>query len=123
MKLRILDNAIRLRLKRSDLKTLLEAGSVRRQVMFPDGEALVYQVRLIDNSSQIEWSFSQRLLDVRLDDTAARRWAGSEEVGLYGSRQVRDAELTLSIEKDFSCKHERGTCAEGNSFHEAALAL
>lgn len=123
MKLRILDNSIRLRLKRSDLKALLDTGSVRRQVLFPDGEPLVYQIQMLEGTSEIEWSFSQRLLDVRVNKSATLQWAESEEVGLYARQRVGDAELSLAIEKDFSCKHERGTCAEANSFHEAALSL
>ena len=103
MKLRLQGNSVRLRLTRSEVERLREAGLVEESVDFGGGELLAYRLQSRLEQGPVEAVFGQGIMTVSVSKEAAQAWAGSDEVGLYAQSGV----LTISIEKDFRCLTRR----------------
>ena len=104
MKLRIRDNAIRLRLVRREVKTLQTEGLVSARTGFPDGRVFSYRVESSRASAELEALFSDNIVTVRIPEAAVLAWASSEQVSIVGDLLLGDGEmLQLLVEKDFEC--------------------
>ena len=101
MKLRIKGNSLRLRVSQTDMAALLRDGRVAETIRFAAAEdaSLTYAIEVRDVGQAIGMEYRERTVTVVLSRAAVRRWAGSDDVGVYG-----DAEgVTLLVEKDFAC--------------------
>lgn len=104
MKLRILDNSIRLRLTRSEVDTLSAEGIVAGGTAFPGGREFRYVLESSPASVSPAAFFSERVITVRLPEDAVRAWASSDEVSIAGEQRLDEgAVLDLLVEKDFRC--------------------
>lgn len=107
MKLRILGNSIRLRLTQSEVRKLLQAGSVSETTQFGPNNLLTYELTL---SPGIDFmvNFYAGKIFVGLPKSIGEPWANGSSISLQHHIQT-DTESTLSIliEKDFKCKTER----------------
>ncbi len=99
MKLRLQGNSVRLRLTRSEVERLRETGLVQESVDFGSGEVLAYRLQSGMEQGPVGAAFREGIVTVSVSKEAAKAWAASDEVGLYG----RSGALTISIEKDFRC--------------------
>ena len=99
MKLRIQGSSLRLRLTRSEVDRLYEGGEVSETIDFPSGSALTYRLQQSSGADAAQADLVHGLISVSVPSTMVERWAGSDEVGIYG----RDGELRIAIEKDFRC--------------------
>jgi hypothetical protein len=103
MKLRIRDNAIRLRLTQGEVATLAKDGRLAAQTAFPEARRFGYAIE----SSPT----------VRLPESAVLAWAASEQVSIAGEQRLDDgALLTLLVEKDFACLAPRPGEDESDTF-------
>lgn len=100
MKLRILNNSIRLRLSKSEVQNLMEKPSIEAKTNFPSGENLKYRLKK-GNSEEV--SFSNNELVIRLDTQETEAWCRSEKVGIRKSFAIKTGPLIVLIEKDFQC--------------------
>lgn len=95
MKLRILENSIRLRLRRSEVEQLAAEGRVEVACDF-GGRQLRYAITA-EPCAEIGADFVGDVITIRVPQDQVQEWAASKRVGLTG----RTATLSLLIEKDF----------------------
>ncbi len=122
MKLRFLEDSIRVRLKRSDLRRLLDTGAIGQTTRFDMNQHLAYEVVLDDSIDAPDWRILQHTIRITLPTNTAWRWAEGDEVGIYATREFDGVSASLIVEKDFSCRHETLSCTR-DSFHPEALTI
>jgi len=100
MKLRIKGNSLRLRVTQSDVSQLMKDGRVEETIQFaPVSDArLTYALIVRDAVCDLQLEYRDQTVTVILSPAAARRWAESEDVGVYAEGTVG-----LMVEKDFAC--------------------
>lgn len=104
MKLRILDNSIRLRLTRGEVEQLRNDGVVRAITSFPGGREFRYEVESSPASVNPGAFLSDNKVTVRLSESAVGAWAASEQVSITGEQQHKNGDqLSILVEKDFAC--------------------
>lgn len=104
MKLRCIENSMRLRLKKSDVDTLAEEKHLAVSIGFPAGAFLKYELRLVRNEV-VEAIFDSGLVSIRLPEDKAMEWISSEAVGIEKEIKLPDGQvLSILVEKDFPCK-------------------
>ena len=104
VKLRLLDDSIRLRLSRSDVVAAEQQGLVEGQTRFPDGSTFTFALKAepggVDGAE-----FSYGRMVVRLPAAEISAWASDDEaVSLRGEVNLPSgSRLDLLVEKDFQC--------------------
>jgi hypothetical protein len=101
MKLRIKGNSLRLRVTQSDLAQLMKVGRIEETIQFaptPDAR-LAYALIVRSAAHDLALDYRDQTVTVVLSAAAARRWAESEDVGVYA-----DGPVALIVEKDFACR-------------------
>jgi len=102
MKLRILGDAIRLRLKRGEVDRIAAGTSIVEKTHFLDS-VLTYRLD-VSGDSNISASFDNGSLIVSLPKSKVSVWAATDEVSLDAEQKLSGtSSLSLLIEKDFSC--------------------
>ncbi len=110
MKLRILDDAIRLRLDRDEVDAIGRGEAVIAQTGFPGGEQFTYQLQ---NGAETTASFSEGVMLIEIECTEAVAWAEDDTaVSLRGVQ----AGLNILVEKDFECLEPRPGESQDNRF-------
>lgn len=104
MKLRLLDDSIRLRLSRGDVLAAAEQGVVEGQTRFPDGSAFKFALETLSASSP-RASFAGGRMVVSLPSEEILSWANDDAaVSIQCELQLPDGSmLNLLVEKDFKC--------------------
>ena len=104
MKLRVLDNSIRLRLTRSEVELVRTDGLVRGRVAFAGRNSFDYILESSPATVKPEAHISNNVLTVRIPEAEILSWANSEEVSISAS-QILDGgdQLSILVEKDFAC--------------------
>jgi hypothetical protein len=108
VKLRLLDDSIRLRLSQSDVVAADREGFVEAQTAFPDGSVFKFALRSsADGKASAEFKGGRMLVGLPASDIS--RWANDdtavsilEELELPGGGQLK-----LLVEKDFQCLIDR----------------
>lgn len=96
MKLRILDDSVRLRLSRSEVLDLGAGRRVEGRTSLPSGD-LVYAV---EASTSLGVGLTDGHLLVTVPEVDVEAWAGGDEpVGIYGTV----GSVAVAVEKDFQC--------------------
>lgn len=109
MKIRILDNSIRLRLSQTEVQHLSEKGKVEAQTQFglAPNASLIYSLEKKETPA-IHAAFSDNRIQIFLPNQMATDWATSDEVGLEDDMPLGDGiALHILVEKDFKCLTER----------------
>ena len=106
MKLRIKGNSLRLRLSRPEANAVSAGQRVEESTRFADGSILGYALQPADVAAPSA-RFANGLVEVQVPAAAAADWADSQQVALIDADGVRDGELTILIEKDFTCVEPR----------------
>jgi hypothetical protein len=106
VKLRIVDDSIRLRLARSEVALIERGLDVESCTRFPGGPALAYALRVTD-VERISASFVAGRIEVALPRALALRWASSDEVSLRVEQPLDHGVLRILVEKDFACVEPR----------------
>ena len=117
MKLRLLDDSIRLRLSRSEVAAAHERGVVESQTRFPDGSAFTYVLEASQSAKDASAVYARGRMVVKLPAREISAWANDDEaVSLRGDVRLPDgAQLKLLVEKDFKCLSPRGGDEEDQS--------
>jgi hypothetical protein len=108
LKLRLLDDSIRLRLSQSDVVAANEQGFVEAQTGFPDGSVFRFALRsATEGGASAEFSDGRML--VGLPASAISRWASDDTVvSIHEEFALPDGgQLKLLVEKDFQCLTDR----------------
>jgi len=102
MKLRLLNNSIRLRLTVAEVETLASGKTVSAALSLPSGTTFRYEVcRSAEPSATADFDGEVLRILAPVDDLS--RWGNSDEVSLAYTLGSAPAALTVSIEKDFRC--------------------
>ena len=117
MKLRILDNSIRLRLTQSEVAALSRDGMVTARTEFPGGRSFAYVIESSPASVAPGAYFSNNVITVRLPETTVLPWAASEQVSIDGEQRLDDGGvLKILVEKDYACLAPRAGEDESDMF-------
>lgn len=105
MKLRIKGNSLRLRISRSEMASLIEIGNIEDTIQFASAAdaKLTYALQHGSAAQNIRLQYRPQRVTVLLSTEAAKQWAASDEVGIYGSSETSAGPLQLLVEKDFAC--------------------
>jgi hypothetical protein len=105
MKLRIKGNSLRLRVSPSEMERLLSAGRIEESIHFaPDPDArLTYALEKAESKNEITVRYRPQEVSVVLSGESVRKWADTEQVGIYGAVDAGCGQLEIAIEKDFAC--------------------
>lgn len=102
MKLRIRQNSVRLRLKRSEVEQIASGKSIIEQTQFPDS-VLTYRLDVSDDGT-FSTRFNEGNLVIGVPISELTQWAETDQVSMVGEQALGDSgTLFLLIEKDFSC--------------------
>jgi hypothetical protein len=117
MKLRIKGNAIRLRLTKSELKTLKVAKKISEKTNFGINNCFHYVLSTSEMSTELEVIYDQQGIHVIIPSILANDWIMTDEVSIHLEKVV-DQENTLQvlIEKDFQCLKVREGEDESDQF-------
>ena len=117
MKLRILDNSIRLRLTQTEVDTVNSEGLVRGEVQFAGSNSFAYVLESSPATVKPEAHISNNVLTVRVPETDVSQWAESEKVSIASEQILDDGEhLKILVEKDFACLAPREGEDESDMF-------
>ena len=117
MKLRVLDNSIRLRLTRREVTAIGDDSVVRGRVRFAGNNTFVYMLESSSTTVKPEAYVSNNVLTVRVPQMDIRRWARSEEISIQSEQLLDDGDhLKILIEKDFHCLSPREGEDESDMF-------
>ena len=117
MKLRILDNSIRLRLTRVEVDTVSAEGLVKARVSMPGGNGLDYILESSKLADKLTARFSDGALTVQLPETDVKKWASTEQVSIAADESLDGGDfLKILVEKDFACLAPREGEDESNMF-------
>jgi hypothetical protein len=106
MKMRIHSNSLRLRLDRSEVARLGKGGRVEERLALSPSDGLVYAVEAASDAAALEVRWERGGITVRIPRAVARRWAGTEQVGIKGEQDAGGSSpLCILVEKDFPCLH------------------
>lgn len=117
MKLRILDNSLRLRVTQKELATIAGEGESKASIEFGGGGVLHYVVSADEAIENIEATYADDVVAVRLPAAKLREWATTELVSLRGEQDLEDGStLSILVEKDFACLEPRESEDESDMF-------
>ena len=105
MKLRLLDDSIRLRLSQSEVVAAGEQRAVEACTRFPDGSAFCFALESDAGAATASAAYASDRLVVRLPAAEISAWArDAEAVSLQEEVGLPDGgTLKLLVEKDFRC--------------------
>jgi len=117
LKLRILDNSIRLRLTRTEVETANSEGLVRGRVHFDGLNVFEYVFESSPATVAPEARISNNVMTVRVPNADVQEWAESEQVSISAEQLLDDGNrLKILIEKDFACLAPRDGEDESDMF-------
>ena len=102
MKLRIRKNAIRLRLKQSEVEKIASGQSIVEQTCFP-GSVLTYRLEVADDH-KFSASFDGGDMRICLPESQIMEWAQTDQVSIFAEQSPGESDaLSVLVEKDFKC--------------------
>jgi hypothetical protein len=117
LKLRVLDNSIRLRLTRGEVETVSTEGLVKGRVRFAGSNTFDYVLESSPATVRPEAHLSNNVLTVRVPVMDIRNWADSDRVSIDSEQILDDGErLRILVEKDFQCLAPREGEDESDMF-------
>lgn len=106
MKMRCVQNSIRLRLRKSEIDQLGQGTTIAEEVGFPgETPSLSFALKMAEEVTAIQVAFSNHSIQVTLPKPQATSWINSNQVGIETFLPLKNAQrLHILIEKDFPCK-------------------
>ena len=102
MKIRIEDNSVRFRLRRSEVSQLAREGSLESVTAFPDG-LFKYALEASPGAHDLRASYFGNTITVEIPKAWVLQWPESEKVGFDTLISMKNGQLHILIEKDFIC--------------------
>ena len=116
MKLRVLHNAIRFRLGRTEVDLLSRGIECREIVYFPGAQRLEYVIKPSPGTAISAW-LSDHVIHVEVPGRDLEVWGASNQVGLSAEISVPgETPLQVLIEKDFRCLDPRVSEDQADTF-------
>ncbi len=125
MKLRIKDSSIRLRLTQTEVASLAAGQDVHGLLKLgpTSRDCLAYGITISSTVDHISAHCFTGSLLVTLPLPLARKWHESPTVGLQATQSVDDGqEVTVLLEKDFTCLHRGPGENDSDTFPNPAKA-
>ncbi len=122
MKLRIVDDSLRLRLTCSELALIERGAAVQARTNFPGGATLTYALR-VAAATVISATFRAGHIDVILPQTVALSWATGDDISLRAEQPLDHGVLRILVEKDFTCVEPRDGEDQGDLYPNPKSAL
>ncbi len=115
MKLRLLDNTLRLRLDRREVDALGQGEPQGAVTQFPGGEEFAYRIE--PTSGAVAAAANAQGITVFVPALQLQAWAqDDQQVGIRECLPLAAGSLTLLIEKDFECLEPRSGEDQSNRF-------
>ncbi len=115
MKIRILDDSIRLRLDRDEVERIGRGESVDCRTRFPHSASFAYGLEVAGERTSA--TFTGQGIVVNVPEAAAREWASNEsDVSIRGEVPLDEGDLRILVEKDFECLEPREGESQSNRF-------
>jgi hypothetical protein len=102
MKLRMHENSVRLRLRKSEVARFAEEGRLAEAISIGSG-ALRYEL-LVADVQETTVDFAGGTLTIAVPRSEAKRWCETDEVGIY----VQTPTVEVILEKEFRRTSMRG---------------
>ena len=104
MKLRVLNNSLRLRLTRSEVDAVNSDGLVKGHVPFSGANSFSYVLESSPATVSPEAHISNNVLTIRIPESEIKAWASSDQVSISADQSLEDGgALQILVEKDFQC--------------------
>ena len=118
MKIRIHNDAIRLRLSQTEVNQLAKGIAIREELRFPSPyPSFIYALESVDKGNELTISFVAQKLSINLPASKIKNWAKTDQVGISETIPIESgATLQVLIEKDFQCLHKRPEENEKDNF-------
>ena len=115
MKLRIHKNSIRLRLSQQEVDKIGQGSPIIEMIEMGMGKEnnFGYTLSPLDHIDEISAQYVQNILKISFPGHLAKEWASSEMVSVSNGA---DNNLSILIEKDFQCLHQRPDEDESDNF-------
>lgn len=109
MKLRCTKDSIRIRIRKSELKSLGQTREISESICFGPGNELHFALKVSPSLNAVEAQFRNEQIVVALPEGQAQKWINSQEVGIETHITVTpERQLHILIEKDFPCLDREG---------------
>lgn len=103
MKIRIEDNSVRFRLRKSEVDQLAASGSLCARTVFAEG-TFEYCLLSSPSDTDLRASFDEGRIAIRIPAAWIKQWPESPQVGFENTLTVKGGtSLHLLVEKDFVC--------------------
>ena len=112
MKLRILDNYLRIRLSQTNVDQLEKEGKIETETDF-GSSVLKYSLSSDDIATDVTANYVDNKITITIPASVMNNWLDPEEVGMENKDQSK---LRILIEKDFECLHKRPGDDDKDSF-------
>ena len=120
MKLRIRGNSVRIRMTKSEVAALGDAGHAEDRVRFSPRDELRYGVA-VTAAEALSVEFGGGRLLVHVPKPLVTRWLAPTEVAIEGRQAIAGAEeLKILVEKDFACLAPRADDDDADLFENPA---
>ncbi len=116
MKLRILDDSIRLRLTQAEVQQIEQGEGVSARLRFSSFKSLTYELRPTSSDS-CSAGFDGSTLSVLIPSSQLAQWSGTDQISIKAEQKINDTDtVRILIEKDFRCMHPREGEEESDRF-------
>lgn len=102
MKLRILNDSVRLRLSIDDMQNLFTNDACTAICSLP-GNDLCYSISIVNDQKEIDIINNSKELLVSIPYTMFKDFFNSTEEGLYYTKSWKENNIKIAIERDFKC--------------------
>ena len=103
MKIRIKGNALRLRLSKTDLRTLEQNNTVTEKTSFGINE-LIYELKPVHTLDTLTASFEDNKISILIPAEFSTNWNKNEIVSIDAKQNIGNGEtLYILVEKDLQC--------------------
>lgn len=120
MKIRLVENSIRLRLLHSEVNQLREVGNVSETLTLgvKPTEQFIYALRISEDIKNVHAQMLNNHIEIFLPVAEAEFWMNNEsEVGIYAVQSIsEDLNLEITIEKDFACPTRSADLDDNDAF-------
>ncbi len=107
MKIRILDNSIRLRFSQTELKQLADEGKILRKLQVSPSKAFVYGLYKTNTDTKLTADMNDGGIQVFIPEFLVDELVQTERVGVEERLNFGEQSLKLLVEKDFKCLTKR----------------
>lgn len=115
MKIRILNDTIRLRLDRDEVQRLENGARVRSVTHFPNDSSLICLMEV--TADELSVDFVDGVLSINIPGERVTRWTSDDsDISIHGNIKHRYGELSILVEKDFECLEPRQGESQANRF-------